>query len=55
MQIVQFISDWTLYAAGDQAAFADPFAAGLVQKGIARMIGPVPEEKPAATHVAAKK
>jgi hypothetical protein len=41
MLIVRFVSDWSLYAAGDQAAFVDQVAMGLQQRGIAMVQGPV--------------
>jgi hypothetical protein len=46
MLIVRFVSDWSLYAAGDEAAFTEQVAMGLQQKGLARVKGPVEESQP---------
>lgn len=39
--IVRFMKDYGIYAAQDQASFAENFAMVLVQNGIAKIIGPV--------------
>lgn len=46
MLIVRFVSDWSLYAAGDQAAFNEAVAMALQQKGIAMVVGPAAEAVP---------
>ncbi len=43
MLVVRFVQDWGLYAARDEAAFADPIAMGLQKHGLALVLGTVEE------------
>ncbi len=44
--IVRFVSDWSMYAAGEQAAFPESHAMGLQQKGYASIVRPVEQVVP---------